>query len=1132
MTDENRQVESISTSLRFIQFSDMHVGMAELQERWPRSDYVLSSDLDRLIKRTGGCDLVVFSGDLAFSGVAEQYDEFVTKYLRIASRLRELGAEPKLIVVPGNHDLARPDPMDPPAYALSQYWRDNAIRDTFWADDSRYRDFVTQVFDSFTAFQSQLVGDGLHVKPVRRGQFPGDASYSIEVNGGRAGIVALNSAWLQMGAGDYEGELHVDVKQLLAVTDNLPDDWVAHHDINFLVTHHPHSWLHPTSVEEWNNDINPPGRFDLHLFGHMHEPATVSVSVGGSMARRSVQAPSLFGLETFGSGEKHRIQGYSGSLLTADGVGRKLTCWPRLLVRQGDGTWKFAPDTSQNIEEETASFSLTYEVQRQLAGGSTLNGTSVPAKQRRRRRKLNMSDATVSLAEAFDLDQIRVQLPDPKGHTNVRRFEQQSALASLREGRFAWIVADWGMGELGFVSAIGRQLGVNPENFFRFDLSGQATQQEFLDSVRVRLGADFHDICSAVSNTGANIVYLDDVDLPMDSSEPASPFESDVQSLGTLISDFSPESFVVVRSRRRPRSIPNPTEIKPLDEVDVAVYVREAEGGNERYAKPDAVALLYRHTDGVPTRLDAALRDLEIISVNDLIEGNPDIVSTGTTLSDAPRSLVVTIAELSTSEERSEKRAYDLLLALAAFPQGERLTRLKRFLGTHPFYPAHARSLLERSLIDTVVLTGINDPEQDDDAKALVVPRIVREYIRETLDESTAASLDRKALELYFGSEWTTGEIAKSPTGKRIGGPLAEPYEIGNASTLILRRMRHAIEEGSEVPLDSALRLAVSFVAILMQGDHYRSASTFCENLFHIVEGVEALVGRLEVLNYQYAMSLRMSGRALEGRATLEAINLAALSKSQKQGAELELALCCEKLEDDHAAAAAAKRTIAIDKTSNAALQAEAIIAEQIEDDKQRCDQIKDLLSRAKKNDAKVLVGNLLITLAGEEGDVGSEAEAYLREVVASSNYRSDFYNGARAVVTLANSISDPISLSDDERDKLLKAYHFLYNERLFNLFNRCHQALWRLFEAVGDTPNLLNLFRHSSFIWRLSNAQKKEIEYLAKLTKMAHNLFQRDVRQVGRDGAYFVVRVSVVLGQDVLAAASKANDDEPGVRK
>ncbi|MCL6698670.1 metallophosphoesterase [Sphingomonas sp. NSE70-1] len=1104
--------------LRMLHFSDMHIGMKELREKWPRSDYALSADLEKSIKRMGGCDLIIFSGDLAFSGVSEQYDQFYEKISRISARINELGGESQLIVVPGNHDLLRPDALAPPAYALSQYWRDASLRDRFWSDSEGYRQFIKSVFENFSQFQSKLIADGVHLAPHTTGILPGDASYIFEAKGHSTGVVALNSAWLQIGAGNYHQQLDVDVRQLLAVTNDAPDDWVSGHGANFLVTHHPPNWLHPQSAEQWENDINPSGRFDAHLFGHMHEPASMTIAFGGSLSKRSVQAPSLFGMETFGDGSLQRIQGYSGSLLEVGSSGRTLTTWPRRLVKTADGAWKFAPDTSQDIDEDTGSYSLTYEVQKNTLKEELSPNNSIRAEKWNDSFPASDDD----LSKSFELDLIRLKIQESKGHRNVRKVEQRSCITSFRESRRAWVVADWGMGEIGFLSSLTHQIGVDIGSIFRIDFSQYVGRNDFLDGLKTRLGSDFHDICSAIADNGPSIVFLDDVPTTTENDGESSAVEKDIDQLTDLISDFAPESFVFVRSRRRPSFISNAIELKPLDEADVAIYVREAEGGQDKYAKPNSVALLFRHTNGVPTRLDAALRDLEIVSVDDLIEANPDIVNNIAHAADVPDSLVVTVAELSNSDDRLEKRSYDLLLALSALPQGEQLSRLKRFLGPHPFHPTHARSLLERALIDTVPLTGLNDPEKNEDAKALMVPRVVREYIRETLDEATESSIDRRALDLYFGSDWATGDIARSPTGKRISNPLADSYEIENSGTLILRQARRAIGEGSSLSIESALRLAVSFVANLMHGDHFRAAASFCEAFFHIAEGVNCLDDQLEVLKFEYGRSLRMSGRASEARSTLEGLNLASLSKSQRQIAELSLALCCEKLGDKPAAAEAAERAIAIDKSSSPALQARVILAEQIEDDELRRSELRSLLAQAQTRSSPIVANNLLITLADEGEDNTMESEDLLRQVVSNTN--SDFYNGARAIVSLANLVGDPAELTSDERDKLIKSYHFLHNERLFHLFNRCHSALWRLFESNGDTENLLNLFRHSSFIWRLNGSEKKELEYLAKLTRMANSLIQRDVRKVSRDGAYFVVRVSVVLGQDVIEAAAKSN--------
>ncbi|GLS21596.1 hypothetical protein GCM10007874_46130 [Labrys miyagiensis] len=100
-----------------------------------------------------------------------------------------------------------------------------------------------------------------------------------------------------------------------------------------------------------------------------------------------------------------------------------------------------------------------------------------------------------------------------------------------------------------------------------------------------------------------------------------------------------------------------------------------------------------------------------------------------------------------------------------------------------------------------------------------------------------------------------------------------------------------------------------------------------------------------------------------------------------------------------------------------------------------------------------------------------------------------------------------------DEKARLVEAYHFLYNERLFTLFDRCHEALWRIFERSGDLVNLLNLFRRSSFIWRLNGREAQESKYLSKLMKNVRDIIAMGITHSNRDGVYFVVRVTVVTG-------------------
>lgn len=79
----------------------------------------------------------------------------------------------------------------------------------------------------------------------------------------------------------------------------------------------------------------------------------------------------------------------------------------------------------------------------------------------------------------------------------------------------------------------------------------------------------------------------------------------------------------------------------------------------------------------------------------------------------------------------------------------------------------------------------------------------------------------------------------------------------------------------------------------------------------------------------------------------------------------------------------------------------------------------------------------------------------------------------------------------------------------------QCHAALWDIFSSEDDTDNLLNLFRHSSFIWRINGRQYEEEKYLSKLLKKLHQVLSGQFSIANRDHAYFVIRVTVVLGDE-----------------
>lgn len=1107
----------MSSRFNWIHFSDIHVGVDDQDWLWPRSDQLLMNDLEKIHKRAGPFDAIIFSGDLTQRGLTEEFDRFGEICRKIVNRVAEFGTAPKLITIPGNHDLTRPPAASAGASMLRKFAGQPDLHKGFWKEfqesytpaegDLSYRKFIEAAFAPYNAWRAAAVAEGLHAEPETSGHLPGDASYRIECNGGMCGIVGLNSSWLQLGAGDYKGQLHVDPRQLLAVTGKNPDEWSKSNNYNLIVTHHPIEWLHSDCIAYWNSDVCPPGRFDLHLFGHMHEPRSVSISVGGAEARRSIQAASLFGLETYGDGTKQRIQGYSGNRLADSGGNRTYSNWPRVEMQQAGGDRLVVPDTSQSIDEETAAF------ERKWASPDCAPQTTQEVIATTESTEVTLTEVKIDAVE-FDLAIIQHHAPDARAHGKVRRIESQKCLAALETERAVWLISDWGMGEDGFMASIRAARDIAPDATFRLDMSAYDSRESFLDAVRLRYSTSFEDICVAIADAGPNVLILDNIDVSRDRSLADGVFEKDIEELIEIVRDYAPETLIFARAQRLPSGNRlTAIELRALDEADVAIYVRESETGGERYGKPDAVSILFRHTDGIPSRLDAALRDLELVSLNDLLVSNPDLNESNGSVVTAPAALVSTVNELRYSEDEGEKRAFRLLLALSALPQGERLARIRRFDGPKPFHLSHARLLQQKILIDTASVSALIGIDNEDAmSKALVVPRPVRDYVRDTMSDATARSIDRTSLELFFGKDWKTGSITASPTGRRIRSPICDGYEIQNASTLILRSVRRALTDVNDLEVKSGIRLASAFIAALIDGDHFRSAAALAKDMVTAIEEFGGYEKELNVLRYQFARSSRMLSRLDEARDAFERLDLSSLSKSQRQSAEIGVALCYEKLKDQELAADAARRAIKIDKRSALALQGEGILAAQIEDPDARVAELERLLLKARKGEHHILVSNFLLTLAQEARLAGKAGSGELLAELLMQGSKADNYNRARATVEFARNAGRP--LTDLEQDRLLEAYHYLYQERLYSLFDRGHEALWNIFEQANDTENLLNLFRHSSFIWRINGREDQEIKYLHRLFRNAKDLMRKDARQTSRDAAYFVVRVTVVLGE------------------
>ena len=110
---------------------------------------------------------------------------------------------------------------------------------------------------------------------------------------------------------------------------------------------------------------------------------------------------------------------------------------------------------------------------------------------------------------------------------------------------------------------------------------------------------------------------------------------------------------------------------------------------------------------------------------------------------------------------------------------------------------------------------------------------------------------------------------------------------------------------------------------------------------------------------------------------------------------------------------------------------------------------------------------------------------------------RDDPYNRVRAVIDKVQLLQDTGRLSDlskSDRKLLGAAYSYSYGQRMSTLFDKCHKVLWGVLAKENLWAQLLRLFRHSSFLWRLKGSKEDEVTYL-------HALDPVDLRALTNEG-------------------------------
>ncbi|MFZ6179854.1 metallophosphoesterase [Nannocystis pusilla] len=449
---------------RWLHLSDLHVGCKAEPLWWQMVDGFERS-LDPWLAKLGGSpDLLLLTGDLAWSGAGKEYDRLDKFLERLLGVLEKSGGvRPLVIPVPGNHDVQRPAVQNLATYRVIDAYESapdeddvKHLRTQLWK--KKKPGLLGKLFTHYTRWLDRTVVPQLTSKPgiaLHRSFFPGDLTVTLDLPGRfPLAVVGLNVAWSHYKGGDFFGKLLLSPEQFhaalpAAARDSSPLDFFRGVERALLLMHHPREWLTNRSRETFDSQIHLGHRFTACLFGHMHKPDAVNTSQAGGPSRSFYQAPSLFGLEHYGSAKESRIFGYTFGQVARDG---EVRLWPLRSTPRGDREWVFDRDTFFHWPPEDRAGVLlrpadpkpaagTVAPRDQVAPGVSMWGTRLQDVERRYLEHLRDEFGLLSLAGlsgasqqiTLPLDRVYVELRSEPDTGAERLADRGLLVADVRE---------------------------------------------------------------------------------------------------------------------------------------------------------------------------------------------------------------------------------------------------------------------------------------------------------------------------------------------------------------------------------------------------------------------------------------------------------------------------------------------------------------------------------------------------------------------------------------------------------------------------------------------------------------------------------------------------------------------------
>lgn len=1060
----------------YLHFSDLHIGLESQKILMPKLKKDLHDDIKRLHRKTGNWDVVFFTGDIVQKGISQEF-EMATEFLHeLWAVFNNLGCDPIFIGVPGNHDLERgSDPFSPTLKILLDWKNQTEIQEQcFWIKENDYLSYIKDRFANYLDWYSKLSLP----KPsnIKTGYLPGDYSCQIEIKGITLGCICLNSTFLQLNPSDFKGHLEINRQQISHIFKDDYQKWLINNDISLLLTHHAPDWFSTKGLESYNEDIYYPEAFHSHLCGHLHDPNAQYKGVLGSIARSTQIAPSLFGLEKLGN-NIDRIHGYFGGRfeITDSSIVQKL--WPRIMMKQKDESRKIVPDYSFNLDDDSLACQMVLRTLESSIEDKEVSVIKEGSLSKVESPSLITAKDNIFEDSTTENDNLtRTYYPILPPHTKIREKEKNQVSENLKHQRFAWLVTKWGLGEDGFIGSLLTRSKINDANCFSINCDDVRDTKQVMKLFENIFQTSFNNFIDIVSKLENPLIVFNRVNPALFETKSSS---NDFLKFLKSILDFAAKLKIIVVTEQKPSDV-NYTELVSLDMPAVRIY---ASVHNLKELELDnyiAIEKLHRISSGLPVYLDSFLEQLKVCSLSDLFEDGFTAEEVQTIEKIGTSPMFNTIRSLQNSTEDSDKRSFELLKILSLLHNGEIFERINHFYSNITFHPIHIAKLEKLALLDVTPMTSViltNDLNIKI-IKHLKVPRYIRDYVISLISEEDKILIYKSACDLYLGNRWREGRI------KDMKSSISDLSLIiySNSHLAIRSLLYNAIKENNFIEIERYANVAINFCDNLSNHSAYKDGATYAEEFYNLIQSTSCTKQKVYIAKI-YGENLRMNHEqdlkaieVLKHNVLEEGASF--LSKSDKASINIDIAYSYKTKGDKDAAIYHANEVKKhSEKDSSDYITGEYIAMSFIDDTSEQLKKMKTLFNKAKSKGHIGLSHNIALSISRLDN---SKSTKEMDNIIVSSITTE--YNRIRAIVRkceiyMKENKIDDLSMSDVAL--LNKAYSYLFHQSLLDLFDRCHNIIWKYWTYYKDYAMLLNLFRYSSFVWRVAGNEEKENLYL-----------------------------------------------------